>query len=103
MAIINYENLSPAELISHYIIECQGRNLILSYTDYDIINEWLAASSNMDDLLLILSEIIPAHFEKKAETSNFAPNLKGVRKKVLKKLNFIAHRQTLRQPSSEAE
>jgi len=85
MSIVHYDGLAPADFIKQYVLELRGKGTTLPYSDHEIIKEWINLSKNKDDLLLILSEILPDFFAKKIANKH-PPSLKGAHKKVLKKL-----------------
>ena len=73
-------------IITDYIIENRGQGHFLPYDDYDVIDSWLVESNhNTEQLLLILSEIIPNFFLSYSK-SNKPPSLKKIEKKILKKI-----------------
>jgi hypothetical protein len=89
MSYLDLEKLAPEDLILHYVLECRGQGLFLPYQDYQIIEEWLSALPDTDELLLVLSEVLPEFFagEKKGRS------LAGCRKLVLSRLKDRAMRQ----------
>ena len=93
MNFVDYDNLSPRQLINQYIIETRNKGHFLSYTDYAIVEEWVKASRSVDDLLIVLDSIIPGYMEKHKDRS-VPPSLKGVRELVLKKLDDYRNRDS---------
>jgi hypothetical protein len=85
MSFGDFDQLTPSHLIAQYVLECRGVGQALPYTDYEIIEEWLAAAATADDLLLVLSDILPEFFSGEKKRSK-PRSLKGARKKVLRKL-----------------
>ncbi len=82
---MDFDALSTKELVVQYVLECRGRGLQLAYHDYEIISGWVNEYDQRDELIGILSDILPAYFEKRAQKS-VPPSLKGVQRKVLRKL-----------------
>jgi hypothetical protein len=77
-------------LIVQYVLECRGQGLFLPYQDYQVVDEWLrAAGANgmtPDDLLLVLSEALPAFYGAGA-TANARPrSLAGVKRLVMSRV-----------------
>ena len=91
MSILDLDVLSPSDLVAQYVVECRGSGHFLAYLDYQVIDEWLQATKEPDQLLLILSEILPGHFSKAP-----AGKLRGLgatRKRVLRRLQEHAMRR----------
>lgn len=79
---MNLEELTPEELIARYIIEVRGKGHFLAYEDHDILKNWVSlAGGSSDKLLLILSDILPSHFEKSKNA-----RLAGINRLVISKL-----------------
>lgn len=78
------QDILPAELIARFVLECKGQGQFLPYEDYSIINEWLNAAHNVDELLLILDDVLPKFFSP--DKKRIPHSLKGAYKKVLKKI-----------------
>ncbi len=89
MSLVSYEDLNPEQLISQYVLECRGKGNMIALNDHYIISEWLKAAPSSDKLLLVLADILPEYFAKRADKSQ-PPSLKGLQKKVLKKLKDAA-------------
>ncbi len=97
MSYVDLENLAPEDLILHYVLECRGQGLFLPYQDYQIIDEWLGALPDTDEVLLVLSEVLPEFFAPKTPGAQAkARSLSGVRKLVLSRLKDRAMRQPVR-------
>jgi hypothetical protein len=78
--------LSPAfleghKLIAEYIIEYRGRGHFLPYDDHRIIERWLELMPDVNSLLLILSDLVPAYYARAAERTQ-PPSLLRLDKKV---------------------
>lgn len=71
-----------ASLVLQYILEIRGRGLILPYEDHELVQNWLKLSQDHTSLLVILSELLPAFFEK----SDRPMPLRFVDKKVRQKM-----------------
>ncbi len=83
MSILDINDLSHYDQVAQYVLEFRGQGHCLPYHDYEILKEWLEASAgDHDRLLLILSDILPAYFDKPNRSQ--PPDLKGLRKKVLR-------------------
>lgn len=65
---------------------------MIALNDHYVIAEWIKAAPNSDTLLLVLADILPDYFAKRADKSQ-PPSLKGLQKKVLKKLKDAAMQQ----------
>jgi hypothetical protein len=85
MSFVDLDNLTPQGLILHYVLECRGQGHFLPYLDYQVIDEWLALAPSADDLLLILSEILPDYFAKTGD-SRRGRSLRGARRLVVSRL-----------------
>ncbi len=91
MSYIDLDGLDPLGLVTHYVMECRGKGLILPYNDHELIVSWLGASESVDTLLLVLADLLPPYFEKKT-TSNRPRSLHGIHRSVLKTLKNHAMR-----------
>lgn len=81
MSFANPQNLTPSELVAQYVLSLKGNALFLPYQDYAVIDHWLANSQSLDELLLILSDLLPPFF-----TQNRKPSLVGIQSLVLNRL-----------------
>jgi hypothetical protein len=81
MSFADPKSLSPSELVVQYVLSLRGNALFLPYQDYAVIDDWLAHSQNLDELLLALSDILPGYF-----TQSRKPSLVGVKSLVLNRL-----------------
>lgn len=85
MSLLNIDELTPQHQLAQYVLEFRGQGHCLPYQDYEILKEWfLASAGDHDRLLLILSDVLPDYFNRPGR--NLPPDLKGVRKKVLKRI-----------------
>lgn len=89
MSYLDLDKLAPEDLILQYVLDCRGEGLFLPYQDYQIIEEWLGALSNVDELLMVLSEVLPPFFSG----DNKPRSLTGCRKLVLSRLKDRVMRQ----------
>jgi hypothetical protein len=89
MSIFDIDAMNERSLIVHYILETRNRGHFLTYHDIEIVDSWLrAASNNVDMLLLILNEHLPAYYQRHL-ASSIPPSLKGLHNLVLKKIRNI--------------
>ena len=93
MSFLDLDKLSPEDLIVHYVLECRGSGLFLPYQDYQIIEDWLAATADADELLLVLSDVLPSYFGKGTGQSGRPRPLGGCRKLVLSRLKDLGMRK----------
>ena len=92
MSFLDLDKLAPEDMILQYVLECRGKGLFLPYQDYQVIDEWLSAAPDQDELLLILSDVLPVFF---GGTDDRRPrSLAGVRKLVLSRLKDHAMRRS---------
>jgi hypothetical protein len=53
------------EIIVSYIQSISPRGLMIAYEDHEVIQRWWKISQeDLEKILLVLSEILPAYFEK---------------------------------------
>ena len=75
MSYVDLQNASPEDLITHFVLQCRGAGgHFLPYSDNQIVEEWLKAAGDPDELLIVLSEALPDYF------GGGAKSLAGVRK-----------------------
>lgn len=86
MSLIDPDLLADQQLITQYILECRGRGHFLPYKDYEIIRHWLTLCPDANRLLLLLSEILPQHFERFRDQP-FPPGLQSVDRQVTRCLS----------------
>jgi hypothetical protein len=91
MTILDADRLTHQDLVAQYVIECRSQGVFLPYDDHQIIEEWLAASPQVDDLLVVLADVLPDYFGKGRDGP--ARTLGGVKKLVLRRLKDHAMRQ----------
>ena len=88
MTLMQLDSLSPQQLIAQYVIECRGQGLLLPYDEYELIGQWLGAAGSVDELLLVLSDILPDHYRSDPGEHRRRPrSLKGLHRRILKRLN----------------
>ncbi len=56
------DDLSPAQLVTEFVLAHKNRGSFLSAHDYHLIQKWLAHCPDVDFLLLLLSDKLPALF-----------------------------------------
>lgn len=93
MSYLDLDQLTAQGLIVQYVVECRGKGFFLPYTDYEIIQTWLQSAADVDELLLILSEILPEFYAKKAATNAHPPSLAAVQRRVGERLRDIKMRR----------
>lgn len=92
MSIVDLDRLSPAEVIAHYVIHCRPAGLCLSFSEHHVIDTWLEAADNNDELLLlILSEILPSYYQGQSAAKRQS-SLQFFNKKVMKKISEVKGR-----------
>jgi hypothetical protein len=84
--LIDFEQMSPQELILNYLIEVRGQGFFFSYSDLRLIDQWLQLCPDADELLVLIADIAPAYFEKSMQTKGSGRNLKRMHKMILKKI-----------------
>lgn len=83
MSILEIKDLNNSEQIAQYVLEFRGQGHCLPYHDYEIVKEWIVAiAGDHERLLLILSDVLPTYYDKPGRSQ--PPDLKGLRKKVLR-------------------
>lgn len=93
MSIFDLDQLSKSETIAQYIIELREKGHMLPYDDYKIIKSWMDAIKHDDEnLLIILSDILPLFYENR-KSSGPPPSLKSINRKVLKNIHEFSGRQ----------
>ena len=94
MSRMDVDGLSPSGLVTQYVIECMGTGHFLPYEDNQLIETWIKAAPTLDDLLLILSELLPPYFSSQGKKRPPPRSLKGIHAKVLKGLREQTMRKT---------
>ena len=79
---MNHDNSTIMQSVVLFILERTGMSQ-LSYADYSIVEQWIEKSQDLDQLLLILSDIVPSLQEGSSRLS-----LAGLNKKVLRQLSI---------------
>jgi len=75
--------------VVQYILDLRSQGHFLPYQDYEIVASWVNAASEEDELLLVLSEVLPDFFAKVPAGSK-PKSLTSVNKKVLRALKTKA-------------
>jgi hypothetical protein len=93
MSIIDLDRLSPPEVIAQYVIHCKPAGFFLSFAEYQLIDTWLSAIDDNDELLLlILSELLPRYYEQQSPLKRQS-SLQFFHKSVMRKIAEIKSRQ----------
>lgn len=83
MSHFDIDKLPPREVIAQFVLEQKNKGLVLPYSDYLIIDEWLSAAQNKTDfLLLTLEGLLPEYFTKDGKPT--PRSLSGLNRRVLK-------------------
>ena len=54
------------EIIANYIQSLSPRGLLIVYEDHEVIQKWWrVGQEDIEKILLVLSEILPAYFERR--------------------------------------
>jgi len=77
---------SARECIAQYVVSIRQSGVFLPYDDYNVIDQWLNISQDVDRIVTVLSELLPPYFDAKRQ-KGFLPGLKGISRKVEKKLS----------------
>ena len=82
VSYVDLENATPENVVAHFVLECRGGGAFLPYSDHQIVTEWLVASNgDLDELLVVLSEALPAYFSGADAAAKKRPrSLVGIRK-----------------------
>ena len=95
MSFLDLDSLTPEDLVVQFVLECRGSGHFLPYLDYQVIEEWIAVATDADDLLLVLSDVLPNFYSGRDDGSKPKP-LTSARRLVLSRLKDRAMRQTAR-------
>lgn len=101
MSFVDVDQMSASDLVATYILECRGRGICLAYHEYQLVSEWLVACGDVDQLLLILSDILPDYFSP--STTGRRKSLQGVHRLVMSRVRDRAMTQGERRPRSPHE
>lgn len=82
-------NPSSLELVVQYILEHRGSGHFLPYNDYELVRQWVARSNGAEELLLILSDLLPEYYEDQLQAPGQSKprSLAKLHRRVLKKLD----------------
>ena len=86
MSIVDFSKISTKALVVQYVLDCSNAGFMLPYDDYEIIETWLQKTRDVDELLLILSDLLPRYFERRVAKGGRPGSLKGIHRAVLKKI-----------------
>ncbi len=96
MSIIPPEQLEGPNLIAQFIIEYRGRGHFLPYEDHSLIVRWLERAGSADELLLVLSDIIPDFYAKAGAQGKHPPALQRLDRKITQILEArVRHNMSL--------
>lgn len=82
MSLIDVNSLTDSGLVSQYVVDVLGHGHFLSRDDQARITRWLSKCESADDLLLILSEILPERVEKARDRGKKVFSLASIGKAV---------------------
>jgi hypothetical protein len=85
MTFIPEHNLKGRHLIAQFVLHHRKRGLVLPYSEYDFIDKWLKLTASEDQLLLLLSDIVPKFYQDRQDWTH-PPSLKLIDSKVCKML-----------------
>lgn len=91
MSFVDLDSLNSHMLITHFVLEHRRQGHVLPYDDNQLISTWLAASS-ADDLLLVLSELLPKHYQPASDGP--ARPLRFLHRQVMRKIKQMTLRRT---------
>jgi hypothetical protein len=92
VSIVDLDRLSSADIIAQYVIHCKPAGMCLSFAEYQLIDTWLTAIDDNDELLLlILSELLPKYYEGQSPYKRQS-SLQFFHKNVMKKIAEIKSR-----------
>lgn len=92
MSFIDLDSLNGQMLITHFVLEHRRQGHVLPYDDNQLISTWLKAAASPDELLLVLSELLPKHYGD--STGGPTRPLRFLHRKVMKKIKEMALRRT---------
>ncbi|NRA64369.1 MAG: hypothetical protein HRU19_07785 [Pseudobacteriovorax sp.] len=92
MTFIPDKHLNGRNLIAQFILLHRKRGLFLPYSEYSYIDKWLALAESDDQLLLVLSDIIPYFYKARADWTH-PPSLKLVDQKICRILMAKSRRR----------
>lgn len=78
-------------LIHDHIIECRGRGHCLPQTEIDLIQSWMVAAAQVEDVILALDDFLPKLFS--GPNTTVPPSLRRIDKKVRSRLLELQQRQ----------
>lgn len=87
MSFLDLNEASPQDVVTQFVLQHRNSGHFLPYSDHEIVNEWLAAAAELDDLLVVLSDLLPVYFAPGAGATARKPkSLAGLRKMVCLRL-----------------
>lgn len=81
--------MSPKDLVANYVLECRGQGHFLPYQDYQVLHEWLQYAQSVDDLLVVLSEVLPDFYGVTQSKGAKPRSLLSAKKRVVEKLTQL--------------
>jgi len=82
MSFYDLSKLSDEEMVAQFILESRKAGPSLAYVDYQIIDSWLEkAQGDVDLVLLVLSENLPAYLESPRNKKGIF-SLRGIAQKI---------------------
>ena len=83
------QNRNDASEVIQLILEYRSKGTFLSYSELELVQNWVKNSPTQEDLILILSELLPLHYEE-SDPKKHPKSLKGLNKKIIAKLKDVA-------------
>ncbi len=87
MSIVDLDSMTPAGLVSQYIVELLGAGHCLSRDDMARVDYWLSLSASVDELLLVLDDVLPQRIDKARNSGRKITSLAWVHKTIQKRLS----------------
>lgn len=86
MSIVDLNNLSDTGLVAQYVIDLLGQGHFLSRDDHARIESWIKLGVTVDDILIVLSEVLPDRIENARAQGQRIVSLASVGKIVERRL-----------------
>lgn len=83
------QSKNDASDIVQLILEYRNKGAFLSYSELEMVQNWIQNASSQQDLILVLSELLPNHYQNSDPTKH-PKSLKGIDKKIRAKLKDAA-------------
>ena len=78
---MNDNDLSPAQLVTEFVLAHKNSGTFLTHHDYCLIQKWLKHCPDVDFLLLLLSDKLPALFNRNPRSS-----LRAIDKTIMRRI-----------------